>query len=432
VAPLAQVNGVVGISVLLVVVYVVAARRGTGATLGEELFGVDLRLALGRRRSSSAADPAARPRCSGTPERADGHPDLSEVRAAARQIGRALDGPKIVVSKSTVPVETGETISSIIREHAAADHPVAVVSNPEFLREGSAVAALLKPDRIVIGTDDQHAERVLRDLYAPLDAPIVVTDVRTAEMIKYAANAFLATKISFINEIANICEVFGVDVRTVCRGIAYDPRIGTNYLSPGIGYGGSCFPKDVRALEQLAVERAYRAPLLNAVELVNRDQVARTVAKLERELGGLQGRMVGVLGLAFKPNTDDVRNAPALAIVRRLLDLGARVRAYDPVANERARELLDGEVELVDDMYAVAAEADALILATEWNEFRTLDFARCAKLMRGLVILDGRNIFDPEGVRASGFRYLGVGRTGLTPGRERIPAEGEQKPTTRA
>ncbi|HEY6236026.1 MAG TPA: UDP-glucose/GDP-mannose dehydrogenase family protein, partial [Candidatus Elarobacter sp.] len=206
----------------------------------------------------------------GTPMRADGHADVSAVQAVARDIGAALNGPKIVVSKSTVPVETGEMISSVIRASAGADHPISVVSNPEFLREGSAVADFLEPDRIVIGTDDPQAERVLRDLYAPLGAPVVVTDVRTSEMIKYAANTFLATKISFINEIANICELLGVDVREVCRGIGYDQRIGTKFLNPGIGYGGSCFPKDVRALEQLAVERDYQAPLLHAVELVNR------------------------------------------------------------------------------------------------------------------------------------------------------------------
>jgi UDPglucose 6-dehydrogenase len=350
----------------------------------------------------------------GTPMRADGHADLSNVRAVAREIGLALEEPKMVVSKSTVPVETGKLISSIIREHARADHPVSVVSNPEFLREGSAVADFLKPDRVVIGTDDRRAEHVLRDLYAPLDVPIVVTDVRTSEMIKYAANAFLATKISFINEIANICELLDVDVRTVCLGIGYDQRIGTKFLNPGIGYGGSCFPKDVRALEQLAVERDYQAPLLHAVELVNRRQIERTVVRLERELGGLRGRTVAVLGLAFKPNTDDVRDAPALALIARLLDRGAAVRAHDPIANDLAREVLgtDG-IAFFDDMYEAAAGADAIVLATEWNEFRALDFARCAAAMRGTVLIDGRNVFDPDKVRAAGLRYLGIGRVKL-------------------
>ncbi|HEY4440839.1 MAG TPA: UDP-glucose/GDP-mannose dehydrogenase family protein [Candidatus Elarobacter sp.] len=346
----------------------------------------------------------------GTPMRADGHADLSAVRAVAREIGLALDGPKIVVSKSTVPVETGEMISSIIREHAPAPHPVSVVSNPEFLREGSAISDFLKPDRVVIGTDDPATERVMRDLYAPLDAPIVVTDVRTSEMIKYAANAFLATKISFINEIANICELLDVDVRAVGRGIGYDQRIGTQFLSPGIGYGGSCFPKDVRALEQLANERNYTAPLLHAVEQVNRHQVDRTVVKLERALGGLQGRVVAVLGLAFKPNTDDTRDAPAINIIRRLVDRGARVRAHDPIANEAAKAALPRETVVCEDIYETVEGADVVFLATEWNEFRTLDFERCKKVMRGELLLDGRNIFDPEKVRAAGLRYLGVGR----------------------
>ena len=349
----------------------------------------------------------------GTPMRSDGHADLGAVRAVARDIGLALDGPKIVVSKSTVPVETGEMISSIIREHARADYPVSVVSNPEFLREGSAVADFLRPDRVVIGTADPETERVMRDLYAPLDAPIVVTDVRTSEMIKYAANAFLATKISFINEIANICELLDVDVRAVCSGIGYDQRIGTKFLNPGIGYGGSCFPKDVRALEQLAVERDYPAPLLHAVELVNRRQVERTVMKFERELGGLSGRAIAVLGLSFKPNTDDVRDAPAIAIIQRLLDRGATVRAHDPIANGAARQVLGEQVAVFDDMYEAIAGADALLLATEWNEFRALDFARCAKVMRGDVVVDGRNIFDPEKARTAGLRYLGIGRVRL-------------------
>ncbi|BDE07671.1 UDP-glucose 6-dehydrogenase [Vulcanimicrobium alpinum] len=349
----------------------------------------------------------------GTPMRSDGHADLSAVRAVAREIGLALDGPKIVVSKSTVPVETGEMISSIIREHAPGDYAVSVVSNPEFLREGSAVSDFLKPDRVVVGCSDATAEAAMRDLYAPLDAPLVVTDVRTSEMIKYAANAFLATKISFINEIANICELLDVDVRAVCAGIGYDQRIGTKFLNPGIGYGGSCFPKDVRALEQLAVERDYPAPLLHSVELVNRRQVERTVMKFERELGGLNGKTIAVLGLAFKPNTDDVRDAPAIAIIQRLLDRGAKVRAHDPIANAAAAQVLGPNVALHDTMYDAVEGADALLLATEWNEFRSLDFTRCAKAMRGDLILDGRNIFEPEKVRAAGLRYLGVGRVKL-------------------
>jgi UDPglucose 6-dehydrogenase len=351
----------------------------------------------------------------GTPMRADGHADLNAVRAVAREIGLAIDGPRIVVSKSTVPVETGELISSIVREYARPGSRVSVVSNPEFLREGSAVADFLKPDRVVIGTDDAEAVAVLRDLYAPLDVPVLVTDARTAEMIKYASNAFLATKISFVNEIANICELLGVDVKAVCRGIGYDQRIGTRFMNPGIGYGGSCFPKDVRALEQIAVAHDYATPLLRAVELVNLRQAERTVARLARELGGLRGRAIAVLGLAFKPNTDDTRNSPALAVVRMLLERGAAVRAHDPIAIEAASAVLDDRrVTFCDDMYVAVAGADAVVLATEWNEFRTLDFERCAAAMRGDLIFDGRNIFDPEKVRAANLRYAGVGRVLLS------------------
>jgi UDPglucose 6-dehydrogenase len=357
----------------------------------------------------------------GTPMRGDGHADLSAVRAVARAIGEALNGPKVVVSKSTVPVETGEQISAIIREHAAEQHPVAVVSNPEFLREGSAVSDFLHPDRIVVGIEDSGAEQVMRQLYAPFDAPLVVTDVRTSEMIKYAANAFLATKISFINELANICEHVGVDVKVVGRGIGYDQRIGTQFLSPGIGYGGSCFPKDVRALEQLAVEHDYPAPLLHAVEMVNRRQVERTVARLERELGGLRHKTVGVLGLAFKPNTDDLRDAPAIALIRRLLDRGAAVRAHDPIANARARGVLGNDVIYCDDMYGAARGSHALVLATEWNEFKSFDFVRARPMMAGDLVFDGRNIFDADAVAAAGFRYLGIGRERRRRGVETTP-----------
>jgi len=347
----------------------------------------------------------------GTPMRADGHAELGAVRAVAREIGLAIDGPRIVISKSTVPVETGELISSIIREHAPPGCPVSVVSNPEFLREGSAVADFLEPDRIVIGTDDPAAIAAMRDLYAPLGAPVLVTDPRTAEMIKYVANAFLATKISFVNEIANICEVLGVDVKAVCQGIGYDQRIGTKFMNPGIGYGGSCFPKDLRGLEQVAADHGYTAPLLHAVELVNRRQIERTIERIERELGELDGRTVAVLGLAFKPNTDDMRGSPALAMIRLLLERGAEVRAHDPVAVEAACAALDDRrVAFCEDMYQAIAGADAVLLATEWNEFRTLDFERCAASMRGDLIFDGRNIFDPEKVRAANLRYAGVGR----------------------
>jgi UDPglucose 6-dehydrogenase len=348
----------------------------------------------------------------GTPMGTDGNADLSAVRAVAATIGRALNGPKIVVSKSTVPVETGELVSTIIAENAEEQHRVDVVSNPEFLREGSAVSDFMKPDRIVFGTNSAEAEAVMRDLYAPLDAPFVVTDVRTSEMIKYAANAFLATKISFMNEIANICELVDVDVKSVGRGIGFDHRIGTQFMSPGIGYGGSCFPKDVRALEKIAHGRSYDAILLRSVETVNRDQIKRTFAKIEAALGGsVEGKTIGVLGLAFKPNTDDVREAPALHLIDMFIRSGATVRAHDPIATEGARAKVGNDIDYCAQLYEAIDEVDVLLLATDWNEYKNIDFRMVRKLMRGNVVFDGRNIFDPDKVVNEGLRYIGVGRS---------------------
>jgi UDPglucose 6-dehydrogenase len=348
----------------------------------------------------------------GTPMGEDGNADLSAVRAVAATIGRALNGPKIVVSKSTVPVETGEMVSAIIAENAVEHHPVDVVSNPEFLREGSAVSDFMQPDRIVVGTSSPQAEAVMRDLYASLDAPFVITDVRTSEMIKYAANAFLATKISFMNEIANICELVDVDVKAVGRGIGFDHRIGTQFMSPGIGYGGSCFPKDVRALEQIAYGRSYDATLLRSVEAVNRAQIQRTFAKIEQAVGGsIEGKTVGVLGLAFKPNTDDVREAPAIHLIDLFVRAGATVNAHDPIAIEGARAEAGDEITYCVQMYEAINESDVLLLATEWNEYKNIDFRMVRKLMRGNVVFDGRNIFDPEKVVGEGLRYIGVGRS---------------------
>jgi UDPglucose 6-dehydrogenase len=348
----------------------------------------------------------------GTPMGDDGNADLSAVRSVAATIGRALNGPKIVVSKSTVPVETGEMVSAIIAENAIEHYAVDVVSNPEFLREGSAVSDFMQPDRIVVGTGSPQAEAVMRDLYASLNAPFVVTDVRTSEMIKYAANAFLATKISFMNEIANICELVDVDVKSVGRGIGFDHRIGTQFMNPGIGYGGSCFPKDVRALEKIADGRKYDAILLRSVETVNRSQIARTFAKIEAALGGsVAGKTVGVLGLAFKPNTDDVREAPAVHLIDRFVRAGATVNAHDPIAIEGARAEAGDAITYCVQMYEAINECDVLLLATEWNEYKNIDFRMVRKLMRGNVVFDGRNIFDPEKVVGEGLRYIGVGRS---------------------
>jgi UDPglucose 6-dehydrogenase len=347
----------------------------------------------------------------GTPMGEDGNADLSAVRAVAATIGRALNGPKIVVSKSTVPVETGEMVSSIIAENALEPHPFEVVSNPEFLREGSAVSDFMQPDRIVVGTGSVQAEAVMRDLYASLEAPFVVTNVRTSEMIKYAANAFLATKISFMNEIANICELVDVDVKAVGRGIGFDHRIGTQFMNPGIGYGGSCFPKDVRALEKIADGRNYDATLLRSVETVNREQIKRTFAKIEKALdGSVNGKSIGVLGLAFKPNTDDVREAPAIHVIDMLIRAGATVRAHDPIATESAKREAEHEIIYCAQLYEAIDEVDVLLLATEWNEYKNIDFRMVRKLMRGNVVFDGRNIFDPDKVVAEGLRYIGVGR----------------------
>ena len=338
----------------------------------------------------------------GTPMGEDGNADLSAVR----------NGPKIVVSKSTVPVETGEMVSSIIAENSIEAHPVDVVSNPEFLREGSAVSDFMQPDRIVVGTSSPQAEAVMRDLYASLDAPFVVTDVRTSEMIKYAANAFLATKISFMNEIANICELVDVDVKSVGRGIGFDHRIGTQFMNPGIGYGGSCFPKDVRALEKIANGRNYDATILRAVEQVNHEQIKRTFAKIESALGGsVAGKSIGVLGLAFKPNTDDIREAPAIHLIDSFVRSGAEVFAHDPIAIEVTRAEVGAGITYCAQMYEALNECDLLLLATEWNEYKNIDFRMVRKLMRGNVVFDGRNIFDPEKVTAEGLRYIGVGRS---------------------
>ncbi|MBV8117108.1 MAG: UDP-glucose/GDP-mannose dehydrogenase family protein, partial [Candidatus Eremiobacteraeota bacterium] len=346
----------------------------------------------------------------GTPMRND-DVDLSFVCDVAATIGRALNGPKIVVLKSTVPVDTGEMVAAIVAENAAHWHHVDVVSNPEFLREGSAVADFMYPDRVVVGTRSAHAESVMRELYAPLGAPFVLTDVRTSEMIKYASNAFLATKLSFINEIANICELVGVDVKEVGRGIGLDRRIGSDFMSPGIGYGGSCFPKDVRALERMAHARSYEATLLRCIETLNRAQIRRSVTKIESALGGsLDGKQICVLGLAFKPNTSDIREAPALALIDSFVRMGASVTAHDPIAIEGARAKVDTEVTYCSEMYEAINGCDVLVLATEWNEYRSINFRIVAKLMRGNVVFDGRNIFDAETVVTEGLRYIGVGR----------------------
>jgi UDPglucose 6-dehydrogenase len=344
-----------------------------------------------------------------TPEGEGGEADLSYVEAAATSIADCMDGPLVVVNKSTVPPLTGDMVSRVLRKRNAT-HRAEVVSNPEFLREGSAIQDFMHPDRVVIGSHDPVAAAKVSELYAPLDARILITpNIYTAEMVKYASNAFLAARISFINEIARICERVDADAKLVAEGMGLDKRIGPSFLDAGIGYGGSCFGKDVKALAALAERFGYHPDLLNAVMDINRDQRMLAIHKLRECLDSLDGRVVGLLGLAFKPNTDDLRDAPSLDIARVLIAAGAEVRAYDPAAMERARDLLP-EVEYSADAYALADGADGLVLVTEWNEFRQLDLARVKASMRRAVMVDGRNIYDPAMMRGLGFTYRGIGR----------------------
>jgi UDPglucose 6-dehydrogenase len=344
-----------------------------------------------------------------TPEGEGGEADLSFVESAAGSIADAMDGPLVVVNKSTVPPLTGDMVSRVIGMRNT-EHKADVVSNPEFLREGSAIQDFMHPDRVVIGGHDRAAAEKVAKLYEPLQAHILITpNIYTAEMVKYASNAFLAARISFINEIARICERVDADAKLVAEGMGLDKRIGPSYLDVGIGYGGSCFPKDVKALAALAERFDYHPELLNAVMDINRDQRMLVIDKLRDCLEELDEKVVGLLGLAFKPNTDDLREAPSLDIARVLLAAGAHVRAYDPAAMEGARVKLPA-VEYTKDAYGLAAGADALVVVTEWNEFRHLDMGRLKASMRRPVIVDGRNIYDPAVMRGHGFTYRGIGR----------------------
>jgi UDPglucose 6-dehydrogenase len=331
------------------------------------------------------------------------------VRKAAEMIGDHLSGDTIIVNKSTMPIGSGDLVASIISEHIQNGATFSVVSNPEFLREGAAVHDVMHPDRIVLGSDDRSASERVAELYQVLDAPIVITDRRSAEMIKYASNSFLATKISFINEIAQICERVGADVTTVAKGMGYDQRIGSMFLEAGIGFGGSCFPKDVKALSYMAQEADTHPQLLRAVLEINNDQRRRFVHKLQETLGDLNNRQIGVWGLSFKQNTDDMRESPAIDIIRMIEQRGARVRAYDPAAIENARQMLPMTT-FCDNPYDVVDGADALCVVTPWNEFKQADMARVAENMRTPLLLDGRNIYDPDDIRALGITYVGVGR----------------------
>jgi UDPglucose 6-dehydrogenase len=345
----------------------------------------------------------------GTPSGVDGEADLQYVATAAETIAKTMTAPIIIVNKSTVPVGTGDWVADIIRKSQPRPIPFSVVSCPEFLREGSAINDFMQPHRTVLGSLDKDAAERVAQLHLPLRAPIMITDLRTAEMIKYASNAFLATKISFINEIANICEELGADVKEVAIGMGYDKRIGPLFLDAGLGYGGSCFPKDVKALAYMAADKGRHPQLLNAVMDINNDRRPMVVSRVGELLGDLHGKTIGLLGLSFKPNTDDMRDAPAIDIAESLLAQGAHVRAYDPVAMDLARSMLPG-VKMEPDPYTLAEGCDALVVVTEWNEFKQLDLKRVLDLLRQPIIVDGRNIYDPDTMVRLGFNYRGFGR----------------------
>jgi len=351
----------------------------------------------------------------GTPSREDGSADLSYVEAVAGGIAQHLNGYKVIVTKSTVPVGTGERLREIIGSVRKEKVDFDVVSNPEFLREGSAIEDFMRPNRVVIGAESPQAIAIMKDLYRPLyliETPFIITDIPTAEMIKYASNAFLATKVSFINEIANLCELTGADVHQVAKGMGLDGRIGTKFLHPGPGFGGSCFPKDAQALSSLARNKGYAFEIIDAVLRVNARQQKLMVEKISRMVGDLNGKTLGILGLAFKPNTNDLRESPAIGIVKALLQSGASIRAYDPAAMEEAKKVLHGVI-FCQDAYDTAKGCDGLILATEWNQLRNLDLERMKEALKQPVFIDLRNVYEPTKMAELGFRYAGVGRTGL-------------------
>jgi UDPglucose 6-dehydrogenase len=348
----------------------------------------------------------------GTPPQSDGSPDMSFVEAAARSVAEHMNGYKVIVTKSTVPIGTGEQIRKLISAGQKSKFNFGVVSNPEFLREGAAINDFMRPDRVVIGSRDEEAVAIMRDLYRPLyliEAPFVVTSIEAAELTKYAANAFLATKISFINEVANLCDSIGCDVHDVAKAIGMDRRIGSKFLHPGPGFGGSCFPKDTQALASVARQFGRDSLIVDAVIEVNRRQRQSMLPKIEKLVGGLQGKTIAVLGLAFKPETNDIREAPALDIIKGLMKAGAKIRAYDPVAMIETAQVLP-EVNYADDEYSAVTGADALVLVTEWNQFRALDMKRIRDLMKTAKVADLRNIYEPDDMRELGFEYVGIGR----------------------
>ncbi len=348
----------------------------------------------------------------GTPPRSDGSPDMSFYQQAAKDVAQAMNGYKVLVTKSTVPVGTGKWLSEFVKEHLAVPTHFGVASNPEFLREGAAIQDFMRPDRVVIGSNDEDAIAIMKDLYRPLyliETPIVITSLEAAELIKYAANAFLATKITFINEIANLCDAIGCDVHDVARGMGMDNRIGRKFLHPGPGYGGSCFPKDTRALTTVADQFGVETRIVDAVIEANDRQRDTMIAKIEKLAGDVKGKQIGMLGLSFKPETDDMRESPAIDIIRALLDRGASIKAFDPVAMHEAKECIEG-IDFATDEYDAIDGADVLVIVTEWNQFRALDMERVKSLLKEPKIADLRNVYEPDDMRALGFDYVGVGR----------------------
>lgn len=350
----------------------------------------------------------------GTPSLPDGSADLSQVEAVAKEVAASLQEYKVVVNKSTVPVGTGKWVRKIIQENLRSKVDFDVVSNPEFLREGSALHDFTHPDRVVIGADSEQARELMKEVYRALyliETPFIVTNVETAELIKYASNAFLATKITFINEMANLCEAVGGDVQVVAKAMGLDGRIGPKFLHAGPGYGGSCFPKDTRALAKIARKYGERVSIVDAVVEANENQKKRMVEKIQKALGDLHGKTIALLGLAFKPNTDDMREAPSITIVNGLLAGGASIKAHDPEAMVEAEKVFGDRIGYCQDVYDTAKGADALVIVTEWNSYRRLDLPRLRELMKDAILIDLRNIYTPQEAQAAGFRYVGVGRS---------------------
>lgn len=345
----------------------------------------------------------------GTPPTETGEADLTFVKSVAKEIGKNMKASKIIVDKSTVPAGTGDIVESIIGEYSRGKYKFDVASCPEFLKEGSAINDFMNPDRVVIGAKRREAAEKVAEIFKPLNTKIIISDIRSAEMIKHASNTFLAMKISFINEVANICERVGADVEVVANGMGLDKRIGRMFLNAGAGYGGSCFPKDVAALRCMATNENYEPILLSAVMEVNRQQRKMIVNKIKNIMGTLEGRRIGILGIAFKPNTDDIRDAVSVDVMNALLEKGCRIKAFDPVAMPNAGKVVRG-VDFVKDSYAVADNAECLVVLTEWNEFRELDMARIKSLMKNPAVVDGRNIYDPAKLKKLGFEYTGIGR----------------------